>query len=266
MLLALVLAMITDDIFWSADPAAAVAKAAPAREGLELFAPASVDLAARQTLPVVLRRRVSVRDDMIAPLPFFGALVALDLDADEAFAGRARAPHDDARPFRPPDPRGLEKVMPGMTTQPLAVDLRAALALPWHAARLRLFGVAAALRSEPVEVTLAGAGSAQAPREEQIEPSSRKKDKLSPPAPGIAAKGRKVLVTSALQRDGFVHLVFCPRERPGAPIVRRVRSAAGEGHFTVDAGKLDLGGSHYFVWAVTRDGVFGPAEVSASAR
>src|SRR5438477_1902771 len=115
---------LADELFWSPDPVAALDDAAPPRDGLELLAPALVELDARQTLPAVLRRQVALRDDARAPLPLFGAVVAIDLGRDRAYVGRIQEPPDDAPPFREPDAKTLKRMMPATTTQGILVDLR----------------------------------------------------------------------------------------------------------------------------------------------
>src|SRR5436309_1826104 len=116
--------MSSDAVFWSPDPAAALPEA---HDGLELFAPSSVDLAQRKTLPVVVRRKVPLTDDMRAPLQRFTTVIALDLAADEVFAGLLGPQREDPAAWVEPTAEQLAGVFPATTTQTLQADVRAAL-------------------------------------------------------------------------------------------------------------------------------------------
>src|SRR4051794_19686850 len=142
--------LVADDLFWSADPVEALDQVAQER-GLSLFAPREVDLAARETLPVVLRRRVTMAEDAAAPLPISGVVIAMDVARNEIHAGFAAIRGDDTPAWQPPDPQAIAG-MRGTTTQPMLVDLRAALGLPWRPAHLLVLAVARALHSQPARV------------------------------------------------------------------------------------------------------------------
>ncbi len=261
-----------DELFWLSGPVEEVAKVAPPRDGLTLLLPARVDLGARKSLPAVLRRKASMRDDMLAPLQRFGVVVALDLGTDQAFAGLARPPLDGEPTFREPAKKALSEVAPMKTTQQLLVDLRAALVLPWRAGELLIFAAARTLRSEPMHVVLQGGTSGEPPPAPEREAAviSRETAKSSPPLPAVAGIALKVdakdhLLHGAyrLRSESFIHLVFCGRIYPH-PSVFRLHAQGVEGHFTVDLSTLGLGSPQpYTVWAVSRDAVGGPAEVAS---
>jgi hypothetical protein len=262
-----------DDLFWSSDAVAAVAKVAPPRDGLQLLAPAQVEVEVRQNLPAVLRRKTSLRDDMLAPLPRFATIVALDLVSDEAFAGPAQATRDGEPSFREPDAKTLARVMPAKTTQALLVDLRTTLALPWRAGELLVFGAARDLRSEPVHVVLHGAASGEPrpAREREVEVHSREKTDGSPEFPrsvgiSMSVDARHRMLHGAWHLNGanFIHLVFCGRTYP-QPIVVRLRAHNPQGYFNLELPAVGLGSPQaYTVWAVTRDAIGGPVEVPAA--
>jgi hypothetical protein len=263
-----------DELFWSSGPVGAVAKAVPPRDGVQLLVPARVDLGERQTLPAVLRRKASMREDLVAPLLRFGVVVALDLEKDEAFAGLAQAPRDNAGAFVEPDAEQLEQAGEGKTTQALQVDLRAALVLPWRPAELLVFGAVRDHRSEPVRVALQGGGPAepQPARERALEVASRERVHGSPAVPG--APGIAIAVDASqhalhgayrLAAGSFIHLVFCGRKHP-RPTVVRLRAEGPEGHFNVALPAVKLGAPQaYTVWAVARDAISAPAEAPSGS-
>jgi hypothetical protein len=256
---------ISDDVFWSSDPAARVGELAPPRDGLELLAPRRVELDARRTLPVVLRRKVALRDDMQAPLPRFGIVVALDRDADVAFAGLATAPRDGERPFRAPDDQTLARVAPAVTTRAIVVDLREALGIPWHPANLVAFGAARRMRSEPVTIRLEGQGApgSDASGERDLA------DVSWTPGPGDAkglalsadAAGTRLRGSYRIRQGSAIHLVFSGDTWAG-PTVWRLQPKSLQGGFAVETTAVPLGSPQtYTVWAVAGDAIAGPATV-----
>jgi hypothetical protein len=270
----------TDELFWSADPAAAL-EDVPLQRGLELLAPAQVDLARRATLPVVVRRKVSMRDDARAPLPRFAALLAVDLDRNLLYTDLAVATRDDGGRWAAPDEAALAQ-MRGDSSQALTVDLRERLGVPWRAGELMVVAVVGSQRSAARRISLTGpsprSADARASRERDAQDVSWERSPQSPPLPAangiaLAAAGQKLTgayrlpVSEADRKAGWVaiHLVFCGHAAPWPLPVRlraKANSPVAEGSFALDVSAQNLSASQPFtVWAVSRDSLSEPAGV-----
>lgn len=256
------------ELFWSPDPVAALERAVPAKDGLEVFAPSGVDLETRTSVPVVLRRKGTLAESARSPLRRFAVVLVLDLGADEAFAGPAVLPRGEERPFRVPDEATLAGMAPGLTTEQVVLDLRGVLPLPWRPAELLVLAVARRLRSEPVRISLRGRGQpAAVALEAEIQPASREGASRAPGAgagTGLALrvdpKARRLEVTCEPAGKGDVHLLFVGTKHP-APTLFRLRARSGEESLSVDLAALPLGAEPYTIWAVARGAVAGPVEV-----
>jgi hypothetical protein len=258
----------SDEIFWSPDPAAVLGKAVPAQPGVALFAPSRVEVASRQTLPVVLRRKATMADDALSPLPQFGVLFAVDPRSGRAAAALASPPAHGEGEFREPDPKTLKKMMPGMTTRTLVADLRKLLGVPWGAGEVVVYGFAGLERSQPVRVVLEGPAVDAAKFGNELDAKvTAAKGKASPPLPAADAvalsfDSKRHELHGAYRPGGeqVIHLVFCGRRYP-APFVVRIFAGA-EGTFALDVSTARLPPQKYRVWAVARDGVAGPTDVT----
>lgn len=191
---------------WGEPPKDVLENAPP---GVSLLAPATVELASRSTLPVVIRRRASLVEAAKVPLEHFAVAVAVDLKRDRVYAARAVALEDDAPAFEPPGEHGLGG---GETTQLAQADLRARLGLPWRGARLQLWALAGGMLSKPIQVELTGNDSAGEAAPE-APPAPGLRDARPPAHPGVALHPHGHSLRGALRVHGnapsaLVHLVF----------------------------------------------------------
>lgn len=252
---------LSDDQFWTSlddEPSAAEPPA-----GLVLAAPTRVELGRRKDLPVVVRRRSSLRTAAQAPLSAFAVLVALDPQRDELWAARLGEREDDEPPFEAPSPEDLEAMGDGLTTELLQADARDRLHLPWHPAKLKLIALAQGEHSEAREVRLEGPHAAPAAHQHEAKLAPPWHPAVVPDRPGITLEAQGAALRGAVRlgphdKSAVVHLVFVFRDDGFAsPRSFRVPLQSGAGGFTL--GPAELAGLNpgraTLVWAFVREAI-----------
>jgi hypothetical protein len=216
---------ISDSDFWSQPFKKPARPQGPVPPGIVLAVPTRVALGARQSLPVLIRRRSSLKDDYALPFARHALVHAVDLDRNELYSGLAVVVDNVVYPQIDSDE--LERMNDSEVTRYEVSDLRTRIDLPWRPAQLL---VTATLRdkisnSRRVQLGAGPAGyedpavteflEAQRGRKPPPEPCPLPGDPLpaytkledSPPAPkqaGIAVGGDRVTVLA----DGAQTRIF----------------------------------------------------------
>jgi hypothetical protein len=123
---------LTDAEFWSNPLKDEVEDGLPP-EGLYLGAPKAVALASRDTLPLVVRRSVSLKESIAVLFKRYALVHGVDLTANRVFANWAV--EQDNAVYEDRDPADLAEVR-GKTLEPFLVDARRRLDLPWRASEV----------------------------------------------------------------------------------------------------------------------------------
>ena len=154
---------LADDAFWAAEDRGADAMA---REpvghfhGLLLDAPARVDLARRNTLPIGIYHHGTLRDLAVTKLPRLGVLTAINPATNRLFLASCAGLDRDDDLLEPP-PRDPASLPEGDMSTSYAAELRELLDLPWSPQTLWLTVQYRAVVSNRVAVELVGHGPAQ---------------------------------------------------------------------------------------------------------
>jgi hypothetical protein len=225
----------SDEEFWS-NPLRETKGKIP-EVGLYLGAPSAVALGDRFTLPVEVRRSVSLRDSVAVPFKRYALLHAVDLTSNRAYA--QYAVEQDNAVYPEVSPAKLDAMAPAKTMTPFLLDARQRLDLPWRPAELLLTVTVRDKVSSRPKVTLsAGASAYQDPAlSEYLE---KKRAKLPAPRPSPPPGDP---LPAYVPVDGSPPLPKAPAIAISAERVVELKEGATcllRGSFLLPVGKSDL--------------------------
>jgi hypothetical protein len=227
---------LSDEEFWS-NPLKDDDESIPP-DGLYLGAPGSVALGSRHTLPLLVRRSVSLKDSIAVLFKRYALVHGIDVQSNRVFANYAV--EQDNAVYEDRDPAVLARVK-GRTLQPFLIDARERLDLPWRPSTM-LFTVTVRDRvSNRRLVTLGrGAGAYEDPAVQEYLEKNRKV-----PVPTVWPQPAHPpeVVPAYVNVDGSPQLPNQPGIAISGDRVTELRKGARcvvRGSFLVPIGKDDL--------------------------